>query len=202
MSTEAITVRPANEAPWEDLQIVFGSRGDPKSCQCQRFKIGRWEWTPPSPEERTERMREETCSDNPAAPTTTGLIAYLSHEPVGWCAVEPRTMYEQLLTTRSPVYWKGRTEDKSDSGVWAVTCFVTRVGYRNRGVSSALVAAAPAFARQRGARAIEGYPMVTQPGKDITWGELFVGSRNSFADAGFIEVSKPTLRRVVMRIDF
>ena len=32
--------------------------------------------------------------------------------------------------------------------------------------------------------------------------ELHVGTRDSFADAGFTEVSRPTLRRVVMRIDF
>jgi hypothetical protein len=43
--------------------------------------------------------------------------------------------------------------------------------------------------------------MITRPGKEITWGELHVGSRSSFADAGFTEVSRPMLRRVVMRID-
>jgi hypothetical protein len=32
--------------------------------------------------------------------------------------------------------------------------------------------------------------------------ELHVGSRSTFAAAGFAEVSHPTLRRVVMRIDF
>lgn len=44
--------------------------------------------------------------------------------------------------------------------------------------------------------------MITQPGKEITWGELHVGARQVFSDAGFTEVSRPTLRRVVMRIDF
>ena len=42
----------------------------------------------------------------------------------------------------------------------------------------------------------------TQPGKEITWGELHVGHGSIFAAAGFAEVSRPTLRRVVMRIDF
>ena len=55
---------------------------------------------------------------------------------------------------------------------------------------------------KRGARALEGYPMITEPGREITWGELHVGSRSIFAAAGFTEVSRPTLRRVVMRIDF
>ena len=44
--------------------------------------------------------------------------------------------------------------------------------------------------------------MITQPGQEIAWGELHVGSRSSFAAAGFTEVSHPTLRRVVTRIDF
>lgn len=198
----ALVVVPANEASWEDLQAVFGPRGDAAGCQCQRFKMGRWEWTPEPWEERAARLRDETGCGDPKAATTAGLVAYLDGEPVGWCAVEPRTAYALLLTSRSPVVWRGRDEDKADDGVWAVTCLATRAGYRRRGVSAALVAAAVPFARERGARALEGYPMITQPGKEITWGELFVGSRNSFADAGFREVSRPTLRRVVMRIDF
>ena len=83
-----------------------------------------------------------------------------------------------------------------------MTCVFTRAGYRRRGISRALVRAAVEFARRRGARALEGYPMLVEPGQDITWGEMHVGSRTIFADAGFEEVSHPTLRRVVMRIDF
>jgi GNAT superfamily N-acetyltransferase len=90
---------------------------------------------------------------------------------------------------------------KADASVWAVTCFVTRAGFRRRGISRALARAVD-FAREGGARALEGYPMLTEPGKEITWGELHVGSRSVFAAAGFAEVSRPTQRRVVMRLDF
>jgi GNAT superfamily N-acetyltransferase len=83
-----------------------------------------------------------------------------------------------------------------------VTCFVTRTSFRRRGVSRALARAAIEFARERGGRAVEGYPMITTPGQEITWGELHVGSRSIFAAAGFAEVSRPSLRRVVMRLDF
>ena len=196
-----ISVVPANEASWADVQAVFAA-GDPARCQCQRFKLGNADWTPAPREERQARLELETNAGKPAAATTSGLIAYLKGEPAGWCAVEPRTAYPELLATRSPVYWRGRAEDRTDDSVWSVTCLVTRKGFRNRGVSAALIAAAPDFARSRGAKAIEGYPMITLPGKEITWGELFVGSRNSFADAGFVPVSAPTPRRVVMRIDF
>lgn len=196
-----VRVVAANEAPWEHLQLVFGERGYPSRCQCQRFKLGNADWTPVPVSERAAAMRDETCSGDPAATTTTGLLAYLGSEPVGWCAVEPRTAYPLLATSRSPVVWRGRSEDRYDASVWSVTCFVTRVGFRRRGVMGALLAAAVPFARARGARALEGYPMDVPPGRDVTWGELFVGSRAAFEDAGFTEVSKPTLRRSVMRVD-
>jgi hypothetical protein len=35
----AISVVPANEASWKDLQAVLGTRGDTFRCQCQRYKM-------------------------------------------------------------------------------------------------------------------------------------------------------------------
>jgi GNAT superfamily N-acetyltransferase len=197
-----VTIVPANEASWEDLQAVFGTRGDTSRCYCQRYKMQpRESWASVGAEELAFRLREQTDCGHPESGATSGLVAYLDGEPVGWCAVEPRTTYPRLLLkTRVP--WEGRDEDEADESVWAVTCFVTRAGFRRRGISRALARAAVDFARERGARALEGYPMITEPGKQIMPVEVHVGSRSSFADAGFTEVSRPTLRRVVMRIDF
>jgi GNAT superfamily N-acetyltransferase len=195
-----ISIVPANAAPWRDLEAVFGTRGAPARCQCQWFKFRDFQWKSVPLEERAERLREQTNCGNPRAAETSGLVAYLDGEPAGWCAVEPRTAYPRLLRTRVP--WTGRAEDQADDGVWVVSCFVTRAGFRRRGVSRALAAAAPGFAREHGARAVEGYAMITQPGQEFTWGELYVGSQGIFEAAGFAEVSRPTLRRVVMRIDF
>jgi GNAT superfamily N-acetyltransferase len=195
-----IVVVPANEASWEDLQAVLGTRGDPARCQCQSYKVRERDWRSIPIEERAHRLRDQTDCGHPESEHTTGLVAYVDGEPAGWCAVEPRIEYLRLLSTRVP--WSGRNEDRDDSSVWAVTCFVVRAGFRRQGVSRALAAATVAFARDRGARALEGYPMVTQPEVEITWGELHVGARSAFAAAGFREVSHPTPRRVVMRIDF
>ena len=79
---------------------------------------------------------------------------------------------------------------------------VTRAGFRKRGVTYALARAAVEHARKRGARALEGYPILVDPGEDVTWGQMYVGNRKVFAAAGFKEVSHPTKRRYVMRIDF
>jgi GNAT superfamily N-acetyltransferase len=193
-----ITIVPANEASCLDLDAVFG-RSDARRCQCQRYKLRpRESFTRQSIEERADRLREQTACGQPDAPRTTGLVAYLDGEPAGWCAVEPRPAYSGLVRVfRVP--WVGRTEDRSDDTVWAITCFVTRPGYRRHGVSRALTRAAVDFARGRGARAIEGYPLTSPPS---IMEELHVGAAAVFADAGFVEVSRPTLRRAVMRIDF
>ena len=195
----AISVVPANEASWEDLQSVFGTRGAASWCQCQRYKLRPREAFRKFPvEERAHRLRQQTECGHPESDCTSGLVAYLDGDPVGWCAVEPRTAYEGLVRN-ARVPWEGREEDKTDDSVWAVTCVFTRTGFRKRGVSRALARAAVDFARERGARAIEAYPMTT---KDVIAEELHVGTQGVFAQAGFAEVSRPTQRRVVMRIDF
>ena len=197
---ERVTVVPANEASWDDLVAIFGTTDYPGRCQCQRFKVVPWFWRDSTQEERTEMLRVQTACGDPDAESTSGLVAYVEGEPVGWVAVEPRTEYPKLRTSRIP--WAGRSEDKDDDEVWAVTCFAVRKGYRGRGLMYPLARATIEFARERGARAIEAYPMITQPGKEITWGELHVGARQAFEDAGFEEVTHPTARRVVMRFDF
>lgn len=200
--TDRVTVVPANEASCEDLQAVFGTRGAAATCQCQRYKLRPKEAFSTFPaEERAFRLRAQTSCGDPAAGNTSGLVAYLDGEPVGWCAVEPRTAYQGLLRVYR-VPWEGRSEEKADDSVWAVTCVFTRAGFRRRGISHALVRAAVDVARRRGARALEGYPMITKPGQEIIWDEIHVGSRSVFAEAGFTKVSHPTIRRVVMRIDF
>jgi GNAT superfamily N-acetyltransferase len=198
ISAEQVTVVPANEASWDDLQAILGT-SDAGRCQCQRFKVAGWIWRDSTLEQRTAMLRAQTACGNPGSPTTSGLVAYVDGEPAGWVAVEPWTAYPKLRATRTR--WRGRDEDKEDDGVWAVTCFAVRKGFRGRGLTYHLALATVGFARERGARVLEAYPMITHPGKVITWGELHVGARQVFEEAGFEEVSHPTARRYVMRVD-
>jgi GNAT superfamily N-acetyltransferase len=197
----ALAIVPANKASWGDLKAIFGTRGEASNCWCQRYKLQPREAFASFPAAmRAERLRRQTNCGRPQARATSGLVAYFDGEPAGWCAVEPRPAYPGLLRVYR-VPWEGRAEQKTDAGIWAVTCFFIRAGYRRRGLSRALVRAAVDFARARGARALEGYPMVTRPGKEIAWGELHVGSRSIFVAAGFTEVGRPTPRRAVMRME-
>ena len=197
-----VTIVPANEARCEDLQAVFGARGAAANCQCQRYKLRPREAFRKFPvEERARRLRAQTACGHPDSETTSGLVAYLDGDPVGWCAVEPRPAYTGLVRNNR-VPWEGRAEDKTDDTVWAITCVFARAGFRGRGVAYALARAAVDFARERGARALEAYPLITQPDQKIAWDEIHVGSRSIFEKAGLAEIHRPTLRRVVMRVDF
>lgn len=198
-SSPELRIVPANEARWDDVQAVFGSAATPSRCWCQRFRMQPGEsWATVGPEELAFRLRRQTDCGHPTADETSGLVAFLGPEPVGWCAVDRRSEHARLLRNNR-VPWVDRDEDKTDESVWAATCFVTRTGFRRRSVASALARATVDFAKQRGARAVEGYPMTT---KATILEELHVGTVEMFSAAGFVEVSRPSLRRVVMRIDF
>lgn len=194
-----LSIVPANEASCRDLQLIFGGRGTGHVCQCQRYKLQPLESFRSFPiEERSFRLREQTGCGNPNSETTSGLVAFLDDHPVGWCAIQPRPDFTGLVRVfRVP--WEGREEDKEDRGVWAITCLFTRSGFRRSGVSKAMAKAAVDFAAERGARAVEGYPITT---KRVIAEELHVGTEGTFLEAGFIEVNRPTKRRVVMRLDF
>jgi GNAT superfamily N-acetyltransferase len=197
--TTSLRVVPANEASWEDLQAVIGVRGASSRCWCQRYKLARGESFGNTPsEDRAWRLRQQTACDDPTSETTSGLVAYVDGVPAGWCAVEPRSAYDGLRRVFK-VPWEGRDEDRDDPTVWAVTCILVRTGYRRAGLSHELVAAAVPFARDRGALALEGYPITTT---GVIPEELHVGTVSAFEAAGLRVVGRPTLRRVVMRIDF
>ncbi|KAF2411694.1 hypothetical protein B1729_19045 [Microbacterium sp. B35-04] len=188
---------PANEASWDDLQaILTGAAG---RCQCQRQRLGDHDWWYMPASERAAILRAETHCDDPRATDTIGIVAYQDDEPVAWCAVDRRGVYGRLRG--SPVPWQGRDEDPDDETVWAIACLVVRKGHRREGLTYPLVAAAAEHARSRGASAVEGYPLLTG-GADITWDELNVGPVGPFLAFGFREVSHPTKRRLVMRLDF
>lgn len=199
MTSLEISVVPANHVSWEELQAVFGMRGIASRCQCQRYKLRPREAFASFPvEERAGRLRAQTECGHSDSGSTSGLVAYRDGQPVGWCAVEPRSAYTGLARNNR-VPWEGRDEDKGDSSVWAVTCLLTRTGFRKKGVSRVLARAAVDFARERGARALEAYPITR---KDVLAEELHVGTEKVFSDAGLRVVTRPTPRRVVMRIDF
>jgi len=100
--------------------------------------------------ERNKGVRnKQTFRRIVASREPTGVLAYSADKAIGWCAVAPRKAYGRLANSRllQPV---------DDRPVWSVSCFYIAGPYRGTGVARALLEAAVAYARRRGARIVEG----------------------------------------------
>ena len=95
---------------------------------------------------------------------------------------------------------EGSRQEPDDASVWAVTCFVVRVGYRRRGVAAALLRGAVAQARGEGARVVEGYPVDAALRPKAPSAELYHGTVSLLAAAGFVEVARVRADRAVMEL--
>jgi GNAT superfamily N-acetyltransferase len=190
----SVSVISIADAPWHDVQTVFGTRGDPSTCWCQYFKMDNSEWRNASRQTCEPLLRQQVKDLDPAP----GVLAYLDGEPVGWCAVEPRPGYRRLDRMR---ILAASPEKPDDTSVWSVTCFVVRVGFRRRGVGTALLGGAIEHARQGGARVLEGYPVDPAQRQKVSSAELYHGSVSLFAANGFREVARPTPDRAIVQLE-
>jgi len=183
---------PANEATRDDVDAVFAG-GGARKCRCQAMKVPGWIWRDTTQEEREAAQVEQTAcgTDGP----TSGVVGYVDGEPAGWVAVEPREEYPRLWARKQP--WMRMDPDLP--GVWSLTCFVVRSGFRQEGLTYELAHAAVDHARRGGARLLEGYPIEPAPGKQVIWDEASVGLLQVFLEAGFEVHASPTLRRRVVR---
>ncbi|TFB51083.1 GNAT family N-acetyltransferase [Cryobacterium tagatosivorans] len=193
-SDTGVRVVSVADVSWDDVRTVFGTRGDPAGCWCQYFKLPNAEFESATKEDCSGMLRQQVSANDPAP----GVIAYLGDEPVGWCAVEPRPNYPRLR--RAKVVTEGSRQDPDDASVWAVTCFVVRVGFRKRGVGGALLRGAVDQARALGARVVEGYPVDTAERVGAPSAELYHGTVSLFVKAGFAVVSRPTRDRAVVEL--
>jgi ribosomal protein S18 acetylase RimI-like enzyme len=120
-----------------------------------------------------------------------GLIGYRRKVPVGWVSIGPREEYTKLK--RSPVM-----KAVDEQPVWSVICFVVPSEYRGQGVAQALLRAAVAHAKKRGATLVEAYP-VDKPARskdDYMW----FGAKSMYDNAGFKEIARRKPHRPIVRI--
>jgi GNAT superfamily N-acetyltransferase len=188
---------PVTEAPWDDVRSVFGTRGDPSTCWCQFFKVDPATWKAQDVDFFERSLCEQVDAARADRSAGPGVLAYLDSEPVGWAAVESRPAYPRVLSSR--VIPASAEPDHGDAGVWAITCFVVRVGYRRRGVAAALLQGAIDEARRGGARVVEAYPVDTG-GQKVSSADLYHGPLSAFTAAGFQITGRPVEGRAVVRL--
>ena len=122
-----------------------------------------------------------------------GVLAYVGDVAVGWCAIGPRETYPALERSRIM-----RPPPPDASRVWCVTCFYVAPRFRRRGLSVQLLRAAVTFAGRRGARVVEGYPIVPSR-SDYPPAFASIGLAGTFSGAGFRQVAQPSPTRLIMR---
>ena len=177
--------KPLTNETWDDFEKLFGKRGACGGCWCMFFRCSRREFNANQGEGNRKAMRRIVKSGG-----SPGILLYKSGEAVGWCAIAPRGEYVALTRSRvsAPV---------DDKPVWSVTCFFIAKQHRKQGLSVALLEAAVAFAKKKGAKIVEGYPQeVSKPQADVF---VYHGLASTFEKAGFHEVARRSPTRPVMR---
>jgi GNAT superfamily N-acetyltransferase len=183
-------IADATAERWPDLLSIMGTRGDPPRCWCQWFRHDRPGFYATSVEQRRTALQAET-----AQPVPPGVLVYDdAGVPSGWCAVAPRAEYPRLAT------YPMSAPTSDEDWLWAVTCFLVRVGARRQGLADVLLDGAIDLGRRHGARIIEAYPLDTTV-RSAAAPELRHGALSVFLAAGFREVGpRPAPARPVVRL--
>lgn len=179
-----LRIRPLTPDLWPALENLFGELGACNGYWCMYWRIGSAYRKRPQ-EINKAAFRKVVTQDPPP-----GLIAFDGDSAVGWCQLTPRDSLPWLDRT-----WRLRRVD--DVPVWSISCFYVRKGYRRRGVTSALIAAALQAAKAAGAPALEAYPLDA----DLTPSASSTGYASTFKRAGFEIVGRHTPPRPIMRRD-
>ena len=117
-----------------------------------------------------------------------GLLAYAEDDPIAWCSVAPREHFAGLERSRS-------LKRVDDAPVWSVVCFFVAKPFRSRGVMVPLLTAAVEYARARGAKIVEVYPV--EPTERLTGDRGYTGVVSAFRKAGFVEVLRRGTRPIM-----
>jgi GNAT superfamily N-acetyltransferase len=174
--------RPVTRERWADLVELF-DRPVVRTCFCMYYRkvgsgTGRGDVNRPALKRLVDRGE------------VPGLIGYRDGVPVGWVSLGPREGYAKLQ--RSPIM-----KPVDDRPVWSIVCFFVEEGSRGQGIADRLLRAAVDYARSKGARMLEAYPV--DKGERSDPDTMFFGAKSMYDRAGFEEVARRKPTRPVVR---
>ncbi len=194
-ATVDLEIVPLTAARFPDLAALFEEGGDPRWCWCTYFRVRGRSWsnaTAAGNRAELERLAGRKRADHVAP----GLVAYRDGRAIGWVSLGPREDYERLAYSKilAPL---------DDAPVWSIVCFVVSRRARGLGVAAALLEAAIAYARERGATMLEAYPVDPGDGH-VPAANAYHGTLSMFERAGFQVVARrqwnaPTPVRPIVR---
>lgn len=180
----AVDVVPATAERFGDVTRLVGPGPNAKgACWCLAPRFANSE----VPDGREQKMRE-LCEEE----VPPGLVAYVDGEPAGWIGLGPKTGIPRLMRSRLIPH----VDD--DEGVWSILCLKVLSPYRRRGLAALLLNRTADYARDRGVRALEAYPIDPEGDRiNVSFGH--VGFTGMFADLGFERVA-PTQMHAAQRV--
>jgi ribosomal protein S18 acetylase RimI-like enzyme len=193
MRSSVVRIVPLTVETWDALAELFREGGDPRWCWCQYWRLRSKDFSAAKVPELRERLHDEARSPQPP-----GLVAFEGERAVGWVSLGPRMDFERIVRSRViPAI--------DDRPVWSIVCFAVSATARGRGVARALLDGAIAYASERGADALEAYPVRVGDGEAIHPESAFSGTLPMFERAGFRVVAdrasdpSSSRQRVVVR---
>ncbi len=181
-----LTFHPLTPERWDDLEALFGRRGACGGCWCMYWRLKRSEFEQHKGEGNRQALK--ALVEGGQVP---GLLAYADSQPVGWVSLGRREEFPTLGRSRV-------LKVVDEQPLWSVVCFYVAKGYRRRGITLELLKAALAYARQQGARLVEGYPVEPRQGR-LPDPFVYTGLVSTFRQAGFEEVIRRSPTRPIMR---
>lgn len=185
-----LDIRPLTRARWKDLETLFNGPGGAqvRGCWCMYYRRS---GSVPKPPGMTYAQRNKcdlkALVDKGVVP---GLLGYRDGAPVAWVSLGPREDYRKL--ERSPVM-----KAVDDKPVWSVICFYTAKHARGDGLSAQMLEGAAVYARARGVKLLEAYP-VDKPGRGAD-DNMWFGAKAMYDRAGYKEVARRKPMRPIVR---
>lgn len=180
--TASIEVHPATADRFDDVAAVLAPKAPGASaCWCLSYRLPTAEFRDLSPTELPVRLRRYAEEGDPP-----GVVAYVDGEAAGWCSVAPRSTHHRLQHSRT-------IPAVDDVDAWSIVCIVVRPDFRRQGLARHLLEGAVAFARDRGAPALEAYPIDSGGGR-ISSASAYVGTTGLFESVGFERVVETSSR--------
>ena len=181
-----ITVLPATQERWGDLEGLFGVKGAYGGCWCMYWRLPRKAYDAGKGEPHRQSLR--ALVDEGRVP---GLLAYAEGQAVGWVSLGPREEFPTLERSRV-------LKRVDDQPVWAIVCFYVARHKRRQGVMRALIAGAVDYAAQQGAQIVEAYPVEPASGAypDVY---AYTGLAKTYRALGFEEAARHSPTRPILR---
>lgn len=166
-----------------DMDDLFQERQVTRSCFCMH-------WRRPDGGFDDSRDNRDRFADIAAEGPPPGLLGYIAGQSVGWVQVGPRSEFPTLRRSRlfKPV---------DEVEPWTINCFVVRPGTRRQGIGRGLLSGAIAYAKSRGAKVIEAYP-VDGPRQSVV--DYYTGTMGMFSEYGFVEMIRRNDTRPIVRL--